>query len=129
MSQSTAATDNLIYTERISSNRTGALFLGLTLLFLLLFIWLNAGGWNVLTVLFLCCFIIFLFYSVNYRTLIIHLSPESLTLKFGVFTWTVSLDNVEACSLDEIPMVMKMGGAGIHFMNIRKRYRALFNFL
>jgi len=39
------------------------------------------------------------------------------------------LDNVEGCCLDDIPMLMRMGGAGIHFMLIRKRYRASFNFL
>ncbi len=65
----------------------------------------------------------------NYRTLVIRLTSESLKLTFGIFTWRVPLDNVEDCRLDEIPLVMRMGGAGIHFMIIRKRYRASFNFL
>jgi hypothetical protein len=39
------------------------------------------------------------------------------------------LNNVESCALDEIPALMKYGGAGIHFMMIGKRYRASFNFL
>jgi hypothetical protein len=41
----------------------------------------------------------------------------------------VPLDNIEACCLDDVPIFMRMGGAGIHFMIIRKRYRASFNFL
>jgi hypothetical protein len=57
------------------------------------------------------------------------LTSESLALTFGVFTWVVPLDNVEECRLDDLPMLMRMGGAGIHFMSIRKRYRASFNFL
>ena len=123
-------TDDLIYHERVSSNRTEALFITLTLLFLLLFIWrVNVDRPDVLAVVFFCFFILFLFYSINYRTLNIRLSAKSLMLTFGVFTWSVPWDNVAECHLDEIPSLMKYGGAGIHFMLIRKRYRASFNFL
>jgi Ca2+/Na+ antiporter len=123
-------TDDIIYDERVSSIKTQALFLALTLLFFLLLIWrMNAGSLDILAVVFFCLVILFSFYSVNYRTLLIRLSSKALMLTFGVFTWTVPLDNVEECRLDEIPMLMKYGGAGIHFMLIRKRYRASFNFL
>ena len=123
-------TGELIYHEKISSNRTEALFLALTLLFFLLLLWrVKAVGPDVLAVVFFCFFIIFIFYSVNYRTLVIRLTPQSLKLTFGIFTWRVPLDNVAECCLDELPVVMRMGGAGIHFMIIRKRYRASFNFL
>jgi len=123
-------TDDLIYNERVSSNRTEALFLTLTILFFLLLIWrVNAGSLDVLATVFFCLCSLFFFYSVNYRTLIIRLTSESLKLTFGIFTWIVPLNNVEECCLDELPMLMRMGGAGIHFMSIRKRYRASFNFL
>jgi len=123
-------TDDLIYTERVSSNRTEALFVALTLLFAMLLLWrVNVGSLDLLAAVFLCLFGFFFFYSVNYRTLIIRLTSESLKLTFGIFTWNVPLDNVEECYLDDIPMLMRMGGAGIHFMMIRKRYRASFNFL
>ncbi|HEY59792.1 MAG TPA: hypothetical protein G4N92_03765 [Anaerolineae bacterium] len=122
--------DDLKYNERVTSNRTEVLFLALTILFLLLLIWrVIAGSLDVLADVFFCLFSLFLFYSVNFRTLIISITSESLKLTFGIFTWIVPLDNIEECSLDEIPMVMRMGGAGIHFMSIRKRYRASFNFL
>jgi hypothetical protein len=123
-------TDNLIYKERVSSNRTEALFLVLTILFLMLLIWrVDTGSPDVLSAVFFFLFGLFLFYSVNYRTLIIRLTSESLKLRFGIFTWTVPLDNVEECRLDDIPVLMRIGGAGIHLMVIRKRYRASFNFL
>jgi hypothetical protein len=123
-------TDDILYHERVSSNRTEALFLALMLLFFLLLIWrVNTGSLDALAAVFFCFFIIFLFYSVNYSTLVIRLTVAALKLTFGIFTWTVPLDNVEECCLDEIPVVMRMGGAGIHFMFIRKRYRASFNFL
>lgn len=123
-------TDKILYTERISSNRTTALFVALALLFLTLSITcLSAGRSDVLATILLCLFVVFVFYSLNFRTLTIQLTAQSLKLTFGVFTWIVCLDNVAGCSLDEIPMVMRMGGAGIHFMFIRKRYRVSFNFL
>jgi Ca2+/Na+ antiporter len=123
--------DDLVYDERVASTRTEALFLALTALFFLLFIWrVIADHLDILAVVFLCLCGFFLFYSVNYRTLVIRLTAESLRLTFGIFTWTVPLDNVEGSRLDDdIPVVMRMGGAGIHFMFVRKRYRASFNFL
>jgi len=123
-------TDDLIYSERVSSNKTEALFVALTILFLSLFIWrFNVSSQDALAVVFFCFFVFFLFYSVNYRTLVIRLSSASLNLTFGVFTWTVPLTNVDECRFDDMPVAMRMGGAGIHFMVIGKRYRALFNFL
>jgi Ca2+/Na+ antiporter len=122
--------DDLIYDERVASKKTEVLFLVLTILFFLLLIWrVVAGGLDILAAVFLCLFGLFLFYSVNYRTLIIRLTAESLKLTFGIFTWTVPLGNVQESRLDDIPVLMRMGGAGIHFMLIRKRYRASFNFL
>ena len=72
-------TDALLYTERVSSWKTEALFLALMLLFLLPFIWrVNADSLDVLSVVFLCSFILFAFYSVNYRILMIQLTSKSL---------------------------------------------------
>ncbi|TRZ53217.1 hypothetical protein D4S03_02135 [bacterium] len=83
-------TDDLIYHERVSSKRTEALFLALTLLFFLLLIWcVNAGSLDILAAVFICLFSLFFFYSVNYRTLIIRLTSESLKLTFGIFTWII----------------------------------------
>jgi len=122
--------DNLLYHERVTSNKTEALFLALTILFLVLLVWrVSVEGLDVLGVVFSFFFGFFFFYSVNYRTLIIRLTPEYLKLTFGIFIWRVPLDNIEECRLDEIPLLMRLGGAGIHFMFIRKRYRASFNFL
>jgi len=123
-------TDEVIYNEKVSSKWTEALFLSLTMLFFLLLIWrANTVSLDWAAVVFTCFFVFFLFYSVNYRTLLIRLTPDSLKLKFGIFIWTVPVDDIQECSLDELPVIMKYGGAGIHFMMIRKRYRASFNFL
>lgn len=122
--------NDLLYEERLSSNRTTLLFLVLMTLFGSLMIWrVLALRFDALAVVFLGLAVVFLFYSVNYRTLVICLDAELLTLTFGLFTWRVPLDNVADCRLDSVPLFMRMGGAGIHFMMIRKRYRASFNFL
>jgi hypothetical protein len=122
--------NSILYHEKLTSNKTEALFVALTILFLALLVWrVSAAGLDALAGVCLLFCIVFLFYSVNYRTLIIRLDAQSLKLKFGIFTWTVALSNIEACALDEIPVFMRQGGAGIHFMFIRKRYRASFNFL
>jgi hypothetical protein len=121
---------NLVYEEHLTSNRTEALFLTLTVFFGVLFAWRKrARKPGRLSVLSLLLSTMFLFYSVNFRKLVIRLRGETLELTFGLFTWKVPIDNIQACDLDEIPTFMRLGGAGIHFMLIRNRYRASFNFL
>jgi len=124
-------TDNINYHEELSSNKTEILFLALTMLFFLLLIWRwKIAGLDIRAIIFLGLAALFLFYSLNYRTLKIHLTQVSLDLKFGIFAWRVPLDNIESCRLDEnLSALMKNGGAGIHFMMIDQRYRASFNFL
>ncbi len=119
-----------LYEERLSSLWTEALFVTLTLLFLSLSWWRVAvhgvDGWGIA---WLLLFIVFLFYSLNYRTLIIRLTGECLRLTFGIFTWAVPLDNVAWCRHDDSPALARYGGAGIHFLFVDHRYRASFNFL
>ena len=118
-----------IYEEELSSNKTEALFLVLTFVALLLLVWrAMVTGIGFMTVTFFCLFGLFFFYSLNYRTLIIRLTPESLIIRFGFFRWTAPLDTIETCYLDDTPL-WRIGGAGIHFTSMRKRYRVMFNFL
>jgi hypothetical protein len=122
-------TEDYIYEEKLSSNRTTLLFIILALSFLLLFLWrMMAAGFGWLAIVFFLLFCFFTFYIFNYRTLIIHLTPEFLRLSFGIFKWTVPLDTIEEPCLDDISL-WRIGGAGIHFTSIRKRYRVFFNFL
>jgi hypothetical protein len=130
MRNSNQAQTVLLYTEKISSKRTVMLFFMLMILFLLLFLWrISTTCLDILSAALLGLFLIFLFYTVNFRTLVIAITQESLNLKFGIFTWTEHLENIEKSSLDEIPQYKRMGGAGVHYMFIRKRYRVSFNFL
>ncbi|OQA94331.1 MAG: hypothetical protein BWY25_02831 [Chloroflexi bacterium ADurb.Bin222] len=124
-----------LYEERLSSPRTTALFAGLCLLFLALGAWRSAArgmdGWSIALLLL---FGVFLFYVFNYRTLVIRLTPESLRLTFGLFSWAIARDNIAGCRFDDSPPFLKYGGAGIHFMTVHGRngalrYRASFNFL
>ena len=122
-------TDDSTYEEKISSNRTEVLFIALMLLFLLLFAWrVTAIGIGPSTVVFFCLFSMFLFYSLNYRVLIIRITSRVVELKFGIFTWSIPLNTIEGCYLDNTSM-WRISGAGIHFTVMKKRYRAMFNFL
>ena len=119
-----------VYRERLTSPRTLAFFLGLVLIFGLLFAWrLSMAGFDALGIILLCLAVIFLFYVINYRSLVIMITPQSLMLKFGIFKWTEQLDNIATSQIDELPWLLKYGGAGIHFMTVNQRYRASFNFL
>jgi len=125
-----ALIERVIYREKLSSFRTEALFLALMAIFSLLFAWrVNSAGMDVLGVVFLVFALLFLFYSLNFRVLEILLAPGYLQLAFGMFRWSLPLENIADCRLDDLPLLMRLGGAGIHFMMIRKRYRASFNFL
>jgi hypothetical protein len=120
---------DFIFQEELSSKRTEGLFVALTVLFLLLFAWrVRTTGAGFISAVFLFFCVFFLFYAINYRTLRIHLTPERFKLKFGIFTWTVPLENIEACYPDDVTLT-RIGGAGIHFTSIRRRYRVMFNFL
>jgi hypothetical protein len=120
---------NHIYEEELSSNRTEALFITLTVLFLGLSYWrIMNDDFGFLTIILILFFFFFLFYSVNYRTLHIRMTSDSLILSFGIFKWTIAFSNIQTCYLDDM-YTRLIGGAGIHFMFVRKKYRAYFNFL
>jgi hypothetical protein len=121
--------DDPIYEEKVTSGRTTALFVVLMLLFLWLSAWrATATGIGPLAIVFFCMFCFFLFYALNYRTLVIRITRESLVLTFGIFTWTIRLEDIAECALDDVSL-WRIGGAGIHFTWIRRRYRAMFNVL
>jgi hypothetical protein len=123
------ATDDRTYTETITSRRTQALFVALTLLFLSLLIWRAASpGLGILTIAFCGLSAFFLFYSLNYRKLVLSVTPEALKLEFGIFTWAIPLDTVGDCHIDDLSLWW-IGGAGIHFRFVRGSYRAYLNFL
>ena len=121
----------LLYHEKVTSIKTTALFLLLAVLCGFFFSWRLLGvrmDWLAVLLLVLACF--FLFYTLNYRTLDIQLDEETIRLKFGLFTRRVPLTNIAQIKLDDqIPWLMRNGGAGIHFMFVNGRYRASFNFL
>ncbi len=120
----------LLYRETLSSNRTQAVFLGLATIFTLLSTWrITTHRVDRLAKVFAFFAFLFFFYVLNYRTLTIHLTSKALRLTFGLFTWTIPPENIASAALDELPVMLRYGGAGVHFMTVRNRYRASFNFL
>jgi len=117
------------YEEYVSSGRTEALFIALTLFFLILFLSRapdrGIDGWSLM---FAAISAVFLFYSINYRTLRIRIGSGSVQLCFGLFRWLVPEADIQSVFLDTSSL-WRIGGAGIHFSFFAGRYRALFNFL
>lgn len=117
------------YFERVSSLRTEALFIGLSLLFFVFYYTRSrVTGWDGWSITFFCFFLMFLFYSINYRVLVIKIEDAILKLNFGLFTWKIELENIEKAFIDPTSL-WRIGGAGIHFTPLGGRYRAMFNFL
>jgi len=118
-----------IYEERVSSLRTGAVFVALFVLCSALFAWrILASGYGAIAALCLFLSILFIFFALNYRVLVIHVSTEGLRLKFGLFGWTVPWHTVAEAHIDKTSL-WRIGGAGMHFSIINGRYRAMLNFL
>lgn len=130
MEQKKAGNEEIQYEEILSSGRTEFLFAALMLTFALL---MNrraaARGMDLLTGIFLLLTLVFLFYALNYRKLEIQITPQALKLKFGLFHWSEPLANIESAAVDELPWLLRNGGAGIHFMLVGGSYRASYNFL
>ena len=122
--------NDLRFDEFLTSKKTLTLFLILTGTFFVLFLWrMLTTGFNFLTILFLSLVVLFLFYSINYKQLEIRITNVNLRLKFGLFSWRVPLKNIAEHKLDKISPFAYFGGAGIHFMWVKGRYRASYNFL
>ena len=121
--------DDLIYEERISSLRTEAVFVALSVLCLAFLAWrFMISGYSATAALFLFLSTLFVFCALNYRVLTIRISTAGLKLKFGLFGWTVPWRSIAEAYPDEVSL-WRIGGAGIHFSIIRGRYRVMLNFL
>lgn len=118
------------YNEDVRSFKTTLLFIALANIFLGIFIWrVLAVGFSAFPSICLFFSIFFGLYVLNYRTLKIKITDQTLSLKFGVVRWRISLDNIKISSFDESPVWIKFGGAGVHFAFVNQQYRAFFNFL
>lgn len=122
-------TDGPIYSEKLSSKKTEALFISLTVLFAVPFaVFASRRLFGTWSILFFGLSAFFLFYALNYRVLIIQIDDVNLQLRFGLFHWIIPLSNIDSCTPDTVSL-KRIGGAGIHFTPIDGRYRAMFNFL
>jgi hypothetical protein len=121
--------NDLIYEERISSLRTEAVFVALSVLCVAMLAWrLIVSGYGTVAALLLFLSTLFVFYALNYRVLVVRMSKEGLRLKFGLFGWTVPWQTVARAYPDDTAL-WRIGGAGIHFSIIKGKCRAMLNFL
>lgn len=103
--------------------------MALSVLCLALFAWrFSVSGYGVVTALLSILSTLFVFCVLSYRVLVIRMSEGGLRLKFGLFGWTIPWHTVARAYPDDTAL-WRIGGAGIHFLIIKGRYRAMFNFL
>jgi hypothetical protein len=118
------------YQEKVQSPKTSLLFVILMVLFAVLFAWrVSVVGFRFIPILYLFLGLFFFLYVINYRTLKITISKKAIFLKFGLIRWRTLLENIQTCELDDSPVIIKYGGAGVHFAFVKREYRAFFNFL
>jgi hypothetical protein len=121
---------DMLYAEKIRSSGTTGLFILLGSLFWVIFFWRLSGvGFRGIQLVYLILGLLFSFYVINYRTLLIRISAEDLLLNFGLIKWRTPLNNILYIGLDDSPPLIKYGGAGVHFAFVKGTYRAFFNFL
>lgn len=119
-----------IYSEEIRSNKTDLLFVVLALITYALSAWkLSVVGFKFVPGFYLFLGLLFTFYIFNFRVLNISITDQSLHLKFGIIPWKTDLSNIQEITLDDAPMIIKYGGAGVHFAFVKGEYRAFYNFL
>jgi hypothetical protein len=117
------------YEETLSSGRTEAVFVALSLLFLSFSIWrVVSSGVGGLAIASFTLFALFVFYSLNYNRLSILMNREALVLRFGIFSRTIPWSRIESAFIDGTSL-LRIGGAGIHFTMIHRRYRMYWNLL
>jgi len=121
---------NVLYSEKVKSNITTALFVILALIFVGLFAWrYSVVGFRFTPGLFAFLALFFCFYVINYRVLTITITDQALRLDFGLISWRTDLENIAQSTLYDPPFWIKYGGAGVHFASVEGVYKAFYNFL
>lgn len=119
-----------IYSEEIRSNKTDRLFVVLALITYALSAWkVSVVGFKFGAAFFLFLGLLFTFYILNFKVLKILVTEKALHLKFGIIPWKTELLNIQEITLDDAPLIIKYGGAGVHFAFVKGEYRAFYNFL
>jgi len=122
--------NEILFSEELTSARATALFTFLALLFIALTPLLFSRGvlLSFIIVSALLAFF-FIFCALNYCTLMVSITSQDIHLKFGLIHWRVPLGEIENAYIDQLPGMLRYGGAGVHFFVVRKIYRVSFNFL
>ena len=122
--------ENLLYNEKVRSNKTSLLFVILAMIFIALFVWrFSVVGFRFVPGLYAFIGLVFCFYVINFRELDISITDQTLQLKFGVIGWSSNIENIKLSVLYDPPFWIKYGGAGVHFAMVDGDYKAFYNFL
>jgi hypothetical protein len=62
----------------------------------------------------------------NFRKLVIKITPQSITVGYGIFKSTVLWENVDGCSLDKASTI-SYGGWGMRIGRVKGKWRRVYN--
>ncbi|AEG19219.1 hypothetical protein [Methanobacterium paludis] len=109
---------NSLYEEKLFSKWSTIIFTIFTVLFLGLTVYQifigPLGDNKAPTWLLGLIFFLFLLFTINFSFMTLKLTPEFLSVRFGVLSYSVSWENIEKCYREEVPL-WTYGGWGIRF--------------
>jgi hypothetical protein len=79
-----------------------------------------------LPVVILISFIIFLFLTLNFIRLVIRVTYQDITVRYGIFRRRIGWENIEDAYIDDTPAI-KYGGAGIRTARITGEWVLVYN--
>lgn len=74
----------------------------------------------------LLMFLLFVGLTINFSRLIIRMTPQSISVSYGIFKHAIAWENIEDCYLDEASAI-RYGGWGIRMGRVKGRWRLIYN--
>jgi len=121
---------DIVYEEKIFSKWTAGIFAFVIAGFLFLLVYQilvgpigsrPAPNW-----FFLFMILLFVVTVINFSRLAIRISPQFISVSYGMFEHKISFENVEKCYLDKTPAIQYWGW-GIRIARIKGKWRLVYN--
>jgi hypothetical protein len=115
---------DVIYEEKIHS-RWVILFFVVIFAFILVLIYLILADIYPIPILFeliLAFILVLTAVTINFVRLTIRITPQNISMAFGIFKHTIPWENIDNCFLDQ-SSAMAYGGWGIHLIRVNGKWR------
>ncbi|UCF08274.1 MAG: hypothetical protein JSW28_00860 [Thermoplasmata archaeon] len=121
---------DVIYHERFTAKGFIAILSPITVFMLVIMMYHllveSAEPFLFWTLFYITIFIAFLLLTINFATLTITMTSESITVGFGILKRKIPIVNIADCNRDDVSSV-KYGGFGIRVAKIKGKKRLVYN--